>query len=162
MSKISKKQEIEETTKPKLSRAAINRILFSNKMTKKEDEHLSTLPIYGKRKSWVIKLSFDLQEKHTKQEGFVFGFLYDLKINFVFQAPFVFDDKIYFADFFLLEKNIILEIDGGYHDTNEQKKSDKKRDKDFKNHGIKTIRIKNDIAMNYDKLRKIFTKAKIL
>lgn len=53
-------------------------------------------------------------------------------------------------DFFLLDKNIALEIDGGYHKIN--KEYDKNRDIFFKNIGIKTIRINNK-DVSYDTIK---------
>lgn len=67
-------------------------------------------------------------------------------VYFIPQAPFRMlrrfgESKIYFADFYIPSKSIIIEIDGSSHSKN--KIYDSIRDDEFKNIGIKTIRISN-------------------
>ena len=47
------------------------------------------------------------------------------KINFEFQKIIYTDNKHFFiADFYIPSKNLIIELDGGYHETLEQKQKD--------------------------------------
>lgn len=48
--------------------------------------------------------------------------------------------SFYIADFYLPRYNTIVEIDGGYHDSKEQKKIDKERTKAIKNNGIAHVK----------------------
>lgn len=59
------------------------------------------------------------------------------------QVPFMIGNKIYFADMCIKSKNAIIEIDGGYHYTEEQRIKDEERDKAFASIGYQTIRIPN-------------------
>lgn len=74
--------------------------------------------------------------------------------------------KFYVADIYLPELNLIVEIDGGYHETEEQKEKDYDRDMDLKSAGYKVFRctneevlrnpevIYNSILMEFDKNNK--------
>ena len=50
----------------------------------------------------------------------------------------------YIVDFLIAEKRIVIEIDGKQHGTLEGRKSDKKRDEDFRNLGITVLRYTNE------------------
>ncbi len=52
--------------------------------------------------------------------------------------------NFYIADFCIPLKKIVLEIDGGYHFTPEQRIKDKKRTSDLKKAGYKVIRHSNE------------------
>lgn len=60
------------------------------------------------------------------------------------QAPFIIKGKSYFADICIKSRKLIIEVDGGYHNTEEQKEYDAKRDRAFRSIGYTTIRITND------------------
>lgn len=62
------------------------------------------------------------------------------------QHPFVIDGKVYYADICLKSLSLIIEVDGGYHDTPQQKEKDSRRDEAFKSIGYKTIRCTNEQA----------------
>lgn len=104
----------------------------------------SYLKLSDNFKYWIDNTTFNLYTKRTKSELKTSEILNKLNIRFEPQV-FFFDSlskKTYFVDFFLYDKNIVLEVDGGYHKLN--KEYDKERDKFFFNIGIKTIRIKNE------------------
>lgn len=107
-------------------------------------------------KNWIEENTIKLYVGRTKSEDLTSEILKKLNVNFEPQC-FFFDsnnNKCYFLDFLLLDKNIALEVDGGYHKLN--KEYDKNRDLFFKNIGIKTIRIKNK-DISYDEIKnKIF------
>ena len=57
----------------------------------------------------------------------------------------------YIVDFACLEKNIIIELDGGQHNETHNIEYDAKRDEFLKSHGFKVIRIwNNEIFENID------------
>lgn len=63
----------------------------------------------------------------------------------------------YIADFYCHELQLIIEIDGEYHNTDEQQQKDKEREEVLKFNGLRMIRctnsdIKNDIAKFEQKL----------
>lgn len=80
-----------------------------------------------------------------------------LKIEYTFQKIFFYKNqegftRFYFADFYLPKYNMILEVDGGYHNTREQKIEDSKRTAILKviNKVKGVIRIKNEEVDNTD------------
>jgi very-short-patch-repair endonuclease len=54
----------------------------------------------------------------------------------------------YIADFYCHKLKLIIEIDGDYHNTSEQKNYDILRTKDLNFQGIKILRFKNDEVEN--------------
>lgn len=57
------------------------------------------------------------------------------------QVYFMINGRSYFLDYYLPKAKIAIEIDGGYHKS--RRTDDKVRDTDFKEIGIRTIRIKD-------------------
>lgn len=51
----------------------------------------------------------------------------------------------YIVDFYCASERLIIELDGGVHDTIEQREKDHHRDKNLLEMGFKTLRIPNDI-----------------
>ena len=57
----------------------------------------------------------------------------------------------FIVDFICLEKSLIIEVDGGYHNTPEQQKADELRDKILSENGYTIIRLTNDeVIANLD------------
>lgn len=100
---------------------------------------------------WCIKNKAKLIKTSTKAEKKLFNAL-PKKIQRISekQKMFNIDGKVYFADLYIKNKNIIIECDGSVHYTDENIKKDRKRDSDFKSIGITTIRIKNEDVFNKD------------
>lgn len=74
------------------------------------------------------------------------------KVHFIHQAPFVIDGHIYFADFYLPEKRIVVEIDGDYHNGKYQQAKDRNRTDDLQFAGTKVVRIKNATTLDENML----------
>ena len=74
------------------------------------------------------------------------------KIDFEFQKIIYTDNKHFFiADFYIPPKNLIIELDGGYHETSEQKQKDAWRTGMLNSMGYKIIRFTNSqILSSYD------------
>ena len=56
--------------------------------------------------------------------------------------------SIYIADFYCHKLKLVIEVDGGYHQTDEQLLLDKRRTADIEFQGIKVIRFTNNEVMN--------------
>ena len=54
----------------------------------------------------------------------------------------------YIVDFYIAEKKIAIEVDGGQHFTSVHKKADKNRDSTLANWGITVLRYSNDSIRN--------------
>ncbi|NQU77920.1 endonuclease domain-containing protein [Candidatus Falkowbacteria bacterium] len=69
------------------------------------------------------------------------------------QMPFVFGDYHFVADFCCVRKKIVIELDGGVHNSSDVKDYDRLRDKIFSEEGYKVLRIKNkEIDNNLNKV----------
>ncbi|BAO54397.1 vitamin B12 dependent-methionine synthase activation domain-containing protein [Nonlabens marinus] len=55
---------------------------------------------------------------------------------------------MYIVDFVCLRENLVIEIDGGYHDTEEQQEKDQERTNWLQEHGFRVIRFKNEQVLN--------------
>ena len=54
----------------------------------------------------------------------------------------------YIADFYCHKAKLVIEIDGNYHNQNDQKEYDHRRDQDLRESGIEVIRFKEEQIMN--------------
>ena len=54
------------------------------------------------------------------------------------------------ADFYIPAIKLIIEIDGGYHETSKQKARDNFKDEHYKDRGFSVIRIKNEDVISFD------------
>jgi very-short-patch-repair endonuclease len=91
----------------------------------------------------------DLIKNQTKSEGVFKAKLKSLKINYEFQKIIYDNDKFYIVDFYLPDSNIVVEIDGGYHNTKDQIYKDKLRSSRLSILGYKKIkRFTNEEAIN--------------
>lgn len=91
------------------------------------------------------------KEKATKEELEVWDCIKQLGLpNIYFQQPvFISGEhdkpcKFYIADFLDVDNKIDIEVDGGYHTTEEQQLKDKEREEDFKKMGYSTWRFTNE------------------
>ncbi len=94
----------------------------------------------------TYKLLKELQsenKKHSTQaESILWEYLRNKKLNYKFRRQHIIDEFI--ADFVCVEKNLIIEVDGGYHHTIEQKEADDLRTQILNEIGFKVIRFTNE------------------
>jgi very-short-patch-repair endonuclease len=88
------------------------------------------------------------ERKTTRSELIFKTKLIKNDIQFEEQKAFVTDSEMYACDFFLPGYNIVVELDGGYHDTEKQKTQDRKKNKFYKRNGYVLLRLKNETADN--------------
>lgn len=98
----------------------------------------------------TYKLLKELQIKNKKEstqaEKILWEALRAKKIGFKIRRQHIID--IFIADFVCLEKNLIIEVDGGYHNTKEQKEADELRTQILNEIGFKVIRFTNEQVIN--------------
>ena len=100
-------------------------------------------------KKQLIQLGKNLRNNSTKEEIILWQYLKQkqLGVKFRRQQPI---DK-YIADFVCFEKKIIIELDGGQHNSSLGIQKDRSRDLFFTNNGYKVIRIwNNEINQNIE------------
>ena len=94
---------------------------------------------------WANNNKKKLEESSTKYEKKLYSALYKpLKGRVKKQQPFIINKHLYYADIYIPSLKLVIEVDGGYHNTEEQKEKDKQRDEDFKSIGYTTLRYTNE------------------
>ncbi len=94
----------------------------------------------------VYKLLKELQVENkknsTQAESILWEHLRAKKLDHKFRRQHIIDEFI--VDFVCLEKNLVIEVDGGYHHTIEQKEADAMRTQILSEIGFKVIRFTNE------------------
>ena len=104
-----------------------------------------------------------LRQNSTKAEQIIWQCIRNSKLGYKFRRQYSVGP--YIADFCCPELKLIVEIDGAYHDDEEQIKQDKEREEYLEAAEFKIIRFRNeDIKYNYilvsEKIKKIYLKIK--
>jgi very-short-patch-repair endonuclease len=86
-------------------------------------------------------------EKAAAQNCLLLGY------RIVRQQPIMTGRRLYFADIYLPEIKTILELDGGYHYTKDQKRKDNNRSSGIWRLGYHVVRLSNHNARDINKLR---------
>lgn len=152
--RISRKMEIRQKKSDTKSYRKERIAVHKDKLSKGEK---SFIPL----KIWVEYNKDELLKKSTKEEHRVLKTLRKKdKRSAILQKHFRINGRSYFADIYLPNRKLIIEIDGGYHTTRIDK--DEQRDKDFLSIGIKTIRIPNEATNSneYHKYMKLIRECK--
>jgi len=95
----------------------------------------------------LFKNAYQLRENMTEAEEILWEELRLKRLDgfkFRRQHPI----GIYILDFFCFNKKLGIEIDGGYHETEEQTEADKYRSKILHKQGIQIIRFTNEQVLN--------------
>lgn len=159
--KIIKSEDMKQKRKSKKKNTGFKSynktIVLSNEDIIRDYSHLAKLRVSENRRDWIETTMYTLRSKANIYERKLIDLFTANKVVFIHQAPFILDGKIYFADFFLPDENIIVEIDGDYHSGISQKSYDKDRDRAFKSYNMKTIRISNELVKEATKLKQILS-----
>ncbi|MEI6456391.1 MAG: endonuclease domain-containing protein [bacterium] len=88
-----------------------------------------------------------LRKKMTEAEKMIWGEIKNrkfMKLKFRRQHPI----HLYIADFYCHEKRLIIEIDGGIHNSVEIKENDQNRSAELDRSGVSVVRFSNEKIMN--------------
>ena len=113
--------------------------LPKGKGTEVRHNYMTARPsVYGLLKELQIE-----RKKHTTEaEQILWGILKGKQLGFKFRRQHIIDEFI--VDFVCLEKKLIIEVDGKYHNTPEQIEADKMRTEILNEFGFKVIRFTNE------------------
>jgi very-short-patch-repair endonuclease len=111
-----------------------------------------SVPDYKDNLTWAAKPDIfnkakELRKSMTLAEKILWEKLRNSKLNglkFRRQHPL----DIFIADFYCHQKRLIIELDGGIHDTSEQKEYDDGRAFELEEKGFKILRFKNEEVLN--------------
>ena len=84
----------------------------------------------------------ELKKFPTEAESLLWEHIRNKQLGAKFNRQHVIGD--YILDFVCLKKELIVEVDGGYHDTTEQREADAYRSKELERMGFEVIRFNND------------------
>lgn len=76
------------------------------------------------------------------------------------QQPIVTGRKLYFADIYIPSLKLIIEVNGGYHFTDNQKRKDRNRSQGVRRLGYSLFNITNKDARDIKKIEQLINKAK--
>jgi len=102
----------------------------------------------------------ELRKDQTKAEEILWWYLRNRKMGVKFKRQHGVGG--YIADFYCAEKKIIIELDGGIHNSDEAKQNDAVRDKYFKELGYTILRFKNEEVEDKDKIEEVLHKIQSL
>ncbi len=108
---------------------------------------------------WAVDNKKKLDKNATKYEKSLYNSLRKtFKKRIKVQNPYLINGHLYYADISIPSLKLIIEVDGGYHNTEEQKSKDKQRDEDFKSIGYNTLRYTNEQVANRECRKNIVQK----
>ena len=109
-----------------------------NKIYKKALFQTADCAVYGKLKDFAEE-----NRKHpTQAESILWEYLRGKQLGCAFRRQHIIGQ--YIADFICLEKNLIIEVDGGYHQLPEQQTSDEERTNWLNSQGLIVLRFTNE------------------
>lgn len=121
--------------------AELNRILRINKAKELSKKRL---------KDKAEDFRSDLIKKQTRSEARMKVALKELNVKYEFQKIFYTEKSFYIVDFYLPEYNVVIEVDGGYHNDKEQKVKDNNRTLKLTEDINHVYRIKNESVDNIE------------
>ena len=93
------------------------------------------------------------KSNYTDAEKAACKILSSLNIRYIKQFPINTGKKVYYADIYIPQLLLVLEIDGGYHYTNEQKRKDENRSSGIRRLGLHVYRLSNKDARNPKRIK---------
>lgn len=96
----------------------------------------------------------ELLSKSSVAEKVAYSNLTKLGYEVIRQQPIQTGRRIYFADMYIPTLKTIVEIDGGYHTTNKQRKLDKNRSSGIWRLGYHVLRLSNHDVRDINKVRR--------
>ena len=84
----------------------------------------------------------ELKKFPTEAESLLWEYLRNRQLGAKFNRQHIIGD--YIVDFVCIEKGLIVEVDGGYHNTAEQREADANRSEELERIGFEVIRFSNE------------------
>ena len=107
-----------------------------------ENHLLEGIPKYNVRSPLQYELAKEMRKGHTVAESVLWEELRNNSLGEKFRRQHPID--AYIVDFICLQKKLIVEVDGGYHENAEQKVYDEERTKKLNEIGFTVIRFTNE------------------
>ena len=117
------------------------------------------VPKYSVYTPVQYELAKQMRKEHTEAEGILWEVIRDSKLGVKFRRQHPIDK--YIVDFICLQESLIVEADGGYHTTEEQKFYDAERTRVLNEIGFEVIRFTNEEITEHPYKTKDKIKARI-
>lgn len=104
-------------------------------------------------KALINRIRQDLMSKTSDAEKAAIRNCELLGYKVVRQQPITTGRKLYFADIYIPSLKLIIEVNGGYHFTDNQKRKDKNRSQGVRRLGYSLFNITNKDARNINKVK---------
>jgi len=104
---------------------------------------MKTITFKDKQKT-LFERQKKLRENPTKYESMLMGMLDELKEYYIPQKGFIKGNYYCIVDFYLPKRKLVIEVDGGYHFTDEMRKKDRARDNYLKSRKFKVLHLTNN------------------
>ena len=125
---------------------------------KAADKKIAGYMTGGNNSHITIQHAKENRKNPTEAENILWNQLRNKNLGDKFRQQHLIDDFI--VDFVCLSKNLIIEVDGGYHETKEQKELDEERTFILNKKGYKVIRFSNEeVLRNSSKVLEIIKEA---
>lgn len=124
----------------------------SKKQNKKEEKKRA----FANKQRTLDKRKRQLRENATEHELFFLYNLKRLKIKNTFQKGVIDKDHFMIPDFYIPSLNMVVELDGEYHNRSKQQYRDYYKDKHYEERGFRILRMRNEqiYTFNFDELKK--------
>lgn len=119
---------------------------FQNMNTFAGESNIKEADMHYATSAEIFRNAKKLRNKLTYAEKMLWSRLSKNQLGVKFRRQHPIGD--YIADYYCNSLKLIIEVDGEYHETNEQVEIDRARDETLSHFGIKTLRIKNDEVIN--------------
>ena len=106
------------------------------------------------KKEYIKRRRLELMYNMSDAEKAAISNCKQLGYRVVRQQPIVTGRRLYFADLYLPALKLVIEIDGGYHCMNTQKRKDKNRSAGIRRLGYHIVRLTNKDAKDIEKVKK--------
>lgn len=104
-------------------------------------------------KKWIVQRRNELLSKTSDAEKAAYRHIQRLGYEVVRQYPIDTGRHIYFADLYVPALRLVMEIDGGYHYTDKQRRLDNNRSSGMWRKRYHVCRLSNADARNINKIR---------
>ena len=102
---------------------------------------------------WIRQRRAELSSRTSQAEKSAYNNLLRLGYIPIRQYPIWTGRRIYFADLYIRVLQLVIEIDGGYHTTSNQKRLDKNRSGGLWRLGLHVVRLSNHDARDNSKIK---------
>ncbi len=115
---------------------------------------------YKDKQKTLYKRVISLRRRATPSEKHLINILEESEIEYIFQKGFIKGNYYCIVDFYIPRPyKLCIEVDGGYHLTDEQQKRDERKDKYLISRRLKILRLKNEQVdmLSIDEFNKMIT-----